>query len=272
MGRFVLILLVIMLAGLMITDLLLRHDAAPLLQAAKPELSSRQDFVPPPDQNPSEPASHELEMGRRAEPQLADPKARAAIREQLSLVGAGIYLDSLLAGSDSVLRRWPEAPDRPLAVAILEPSPDERGLDLSEDVRRALDSWTALGLGFRFATRTDSSGADIDVHWVDRLEKNRTGQTDLRWDQLGAVHHARVLLALRGPDGQLLSEPVRRTVALHEIGHALGLPHSSDPADVMFPSSRQSAPSPRDRQTMQQLYAMPFGSIREQGPRPLSGN
>ncbi len=266
MGRFILILLILMLAGVAVTEHLVKQDAGALLQAAMPDLAGTPNSRHAPD-SLSEGASARALVSPGSPPFAPlSPRVRASIREQLTLEGHNSYLDSLLLASDSMLRRWPEAPDVPLTVSIAHPGWDSRGVDLTNDVQRALDVWSGLGLGFRFSVRDDTTGVDILFTWVEGLEKNRTGETNLSWDRSGSVRRARVLLALRGPDGEFLTEAERRTVALHEIGHALGLPHSGDTGDVMYPASRQGALSPRDRETLRLLYSLPLGSIKGSGP------
>ena len=52
------------------------------------------------------------------------------------------------------------------------------------------------------------------------------------------------------------------TMALHELGHAVGLGHSSDPKDALYPTSGAAALTPRDRRTATVLYELPTGSVR----------
>ncbi|MGH9391391.1 MAG: hypothetical protein ACRD1Z_17430 [Vicinamibacteria bacterium] len=47
------------------------------------------------------------------------------------------------------------------------------------------------------------------------------------------------------------------------MGHALGLPHSGDRNDIMFPTVIAPRPSPRDRATLTLLYSLPPGPLRE---------
>jgi predicted Zn-dependent protease len=55
---------------------------------------------------------------------------------------------------------------------------------------------------------------------------------------------------------------------VHETGHALGLPHSPDSNDVMFPATRTGTLSERDRRTAQVLYQLPPGPLWESGGTP----
>ncbi|HEX6643688.1 MAG TPA: matrixin family metalloprotease [Gemmatimonadales bacterium] len=194
---------------------------------------------------------------------ITDRLARLAARQRLASAGSGTYLDSLLATTDSIVRRWPDRGSRPLSVTIIEGGVDGYDPRMADFVRQALDAWERADAGVRFALTADTTTADVIVRWIDRFEYDRAGQTDLTWDRLGRVRHAAISLAIRTSGGIPLPDASLLAVAIHETGHAIGLPHSADSTDMMFPATRGASLSFRDRRTAQLLYALPTGPIRD---------
>lgn len=188
---------------------------------------------------------------------------RIAAREQLTRESGGTYLDSLIVSTDSVVRRWPDRWGAPLRLYLVEGGAPGYSPQMRQFVREAFDRWEQAGIGVRFQMVRDSAAADVLVRWIDRFDFDRAGQTDLTWDQLGRVRHATISLALRTHNGAPLPEGALFAVAVHEAGHALGLPHSADSNDVMFPATRTGTLTDRDRRTVEVLYRLPPGPVRE---------
>lgn len=197
-----------------------------------------------------------------------DRLARLAVRQHLSREAGRTYLDSLIISSDSLVRRWPDRNGAPLRVCLIEGGPPDYRPRMAGFVQDALDRWENTGMGVRFSSISDSTDADIVVRWIDHFDFERSGQTDLTWDQAGRVHKASISLALRTNTGFQLPDAALLSVAVHEAGHALGLPHSADSSDVMYPATRTGTLSERDQRTARVLYQLSPGPIRDSGGTP----
>jgi Matrixin len=200
----------------------------------------------------------------RAGGEVGDRLVRLATRERLSREAEGTYLDSLIVSTDSVVRRWPDRWGKPIRLHIVEGGAPGYLPKMAGFARDAFDRWEQTGVGIRFQVVADSASADVMIRWIDHFDFDRAGQTDLTWDQAGRVRRASISLALRTHTGAVLPDPALLSVAVHEAGHALGLPHSSDTNDVMFPATRTGTLSDRDRRTIEVLYRLPPGPVRDE--------
>jgi len=187
--------------------------------------------------------------------------ARLTARLQLTGEADRHYLDSLMVETDSIVRRW-NIEGNSIPYAILPGGPASFTPEMVYDARWAVDTWSPAMIGLPLREVADTLEARLVIRWTDTLSGERAGVTDVVWDQGGRIHRASILLATRSPsNGRPLQTEVRRAVALHEIGHALGLPHSPDPGDAMHPIATRTELSPRDRFSLSLLYSLPAGWI-----------
>ncbi|HTI65299.1 MAG TPA: matrixin family metalloprotease [Gemmatimonadaceae bacterium] len=171
----------------------------------------------------------------------------------------GTYIEELLEDRDSTIERWPDHVVEPLRVWI-DSSTMLTGVQtyFPDAVRAAFAEWASTGIPLRFAFISSPRDADIRVHWTNHLD-HKTGSTTWRTDRTGWLTNGDITLATHISDGQPLDARGMRAIALHEVGHALGLSHSADGHDIMAPLVRVDGLSIPDRNTIKLLYSFPAG-------------
>jgi hypothetical protein len=191
------------------------------------------------------------------------PRDNEDVRRRLREGSAGTYVNELLLQRDSALARWPDRRKRPLRVWI---QPNTLATDFStafpEIARNAFEEWATTGIPLAFTFVHDSGKADVHVTWIDRFDEQISGKTLWAHDDDWWIVEANIVLAVHHRGGEPLDSSAVRAIALHEVGHLIGLDHTSDTANIMTPKVRVKELSDADRATARLLYALPPGKVK----------
>jgi tetratricopeptide (TPR) repeat protein len=177
------------------------------------------------------------------------------------------YLDNATEGGKRV--RWALS-KLPLKVYIEESPLGIRNFQpgFVAQVRRGLDVWCATlenQLSYRLVTTKEQ--ADIRVSWVNSIdsqaykEEGRTAYTAGLMTphyQGDRIDYMDVKIATFDILGKPQNSEQIHAVAVHELGHSLGLMgHSDQPGDIMYSENRSVIkPSLRDVVTIRRLYSL----------------
>lgn len=197
------------------------------------------------------------------EPSYIELLARSETRRRIRASSNSTYLGDMLAVSgDSMLRRWDNRSTTPVRVYFAHTYAANFKPVFLDAIRAAFAQWTNAGVPVRFDFDADSMNAEVTVKWRIQFEIERTGQTDVTWDENGHIQSAVITLATFDPKGRPMESDDIRVVAMHEVGHLLGLDHSKDSTDLMFPTAKVRELSDRDTRTVLLLYQLSPGSLR----------
>lgn len=189
--------------------------------------------------------------------------AAARIAATLETRTVGTYFLELLDDHDQWNYRWADRRAEPLRIWVQEPRNNPAyDRTWATHVRESFAVWDRLGLPLTFSFTPDSSRADVRVIWVDRFTERMTGRTQWKNNAQGWIVGADIELALHLPDGRRVTTDGVQAIARHEVGHLIGLDHTTDTTSIMASQVYVTELSESDRRTARLVYALPAGKLR----------
>jgi len=199
------------------------------------------------------------DSGRSGKPRMSS----LDMRRQLAQGAGDTYIDDLITARDSAVIRWPDRVMHPLRVWIAEDgSLGGWNPDFVPAIRDAFDTWAQTGIPVHFTFVIDSASADVHVRFVDRFVNGISGKTVWSRDNGWWLISSDIQIALAHPGGGTVSPPQIRAIALHEVGHLLGMDHAAAPDHIMSARIRVRELTDADRATVRLLYSIPAGTLR----------
>jgi len=236
----------------------------------------RRDTAPPPPScadDPSNPECVEREVpageGQRPDGAIvpeASTTGTPSLRASEICPSAGYLCDGLGERGISRVMRWPDTMEE---IEVRVPRPDfldaTGARELQAAAVRGILAWQGSPFPVRI-TRSERPGSeDFAVSWSRHLNETELGRTGTRWERRGGVNGMEVTefvltTHVPGSSARLLDPRQVQLTAAHEMGHALGLPHSDDDRDLMYPTNTATRLTTRDYLVMEALYGLENGA------------